>query len=128
MVCLKIDMYVMEYVNVDCYKFDVFVEWEDGLIECCQIVGFQDIYFGKVFSWCIDYMFNEVVVMLVFGEMVEIWGIFEYCIFDNGCEFVVKWFSGGVKICYCGKVCDDDLMGVLLFFGVEIYWVLSGYG
>ncbi len=81
----------------DCHKFDVFTRWEDGHIDRCQIVAFQDIYSNKILSWRIDHTPNEAAVMAAFGEMVETWGIPEHCTFDNGREFAAKWLSGGVK-------------------------------
>lgn len=128
MIRSKRDMHAMEHVNADCHKFDVFTEWEDGYIDRCQIVAFQDIYSGKVLSWRIDHTPNEAAVMSAFGEMVETWGIPDHCTFDNGREFAAKWLSGGVKTRYRGKVRDDDPMGVLPLLGIQIHWATPGHG
>lgn len=128
MIRSKLDMHAMEHVNADCHKFDVFTEWEDGYIDRCQIVAFQDIYSGKVLSWRIDHTPNEAAVMSAFGEMIETWGIPEHCTFDNGREFAAKWLSGGVKTRYRGKVRDDDPMGVLPLLGIQIHWATPGHG
>ena len=128
MIRSKLEMHAMEHVNADCHKFDVFTEWEDGYIDRCQIVAFQDIYSGKVLSWRIDHTPNEAAVMSAFGEMVETWGIPAHCTFDNGREFAAKWLSGGVKTRYRGKVRDDDPMGVLPLLGIQIHWATPGHG
>lgn len=128
MIRSKLDMHAMEHVNADCHKFDVFTEWEDGYVDRCQIVAFQDIYSGKVLSWRIDHTPNEAAVMSAFGEMVESWGIPEHCTFDNGREFAAKWLSGGVKTRYRGKIRDDDPMGVLPLLGIQIHWATPGHG
>jgi len=121
-------MHAMEGVNADCHKFDVFVRWQDGKIERCQIVAFQDLYSGKVLSWRIDHTPNEVAVMSAFGEMIETYGIPEHCTFDNGREFAAKWLTGGAKTRYRGKIRDDDPLGVLPLLGVEIHWAQPGHG
>lgn len=128
MIRSKLELHALEHVNADCHKFDVFTEWEDGHVDRCQIVAFQDIYSGKVLSWRIDHTPNEVAVMSAFGEMVETWGIPEHCTFDNGREFAAKWLSGGVKTRYRGKVRDDDPMGVLPLLGIDIHWATPGHG
>ena len=128
MIRSKLELHALEHVNADCHKFDVWTEWEDGHIDRCQIVAFQDIYSGKVLSWRIDHTPNEVAVMSAFGEMVETWGIPEHCTFDNGREFAAKWLSGGVKTRYRGKVRDDDPMGVLPLLGIDIHWATPGHG
>ena len=128
MIRSKRELHALEHVNADCHKFDVFTEWEDGHVDRCQIVAFQDIYSGKVLSWRIDHSPNEAAVMSAFGEMVETWGIPQYCTFDNGREFASKWLSGGVKTRYRGKIRDDDPMGVLPLLGIQIHWATPGHG
>jgi len=128
MIRSKADMHALQGVNADCHKFDVFVEWEDGAVERCQIIAFQDLYSGKILSWRIDHTPNEVAVMAAFGEMIETWGIPEHCTFDNGREFAAKWLTGGCKTRYRGKVRDDDPLGVLPLLGIKVHWARPASG
>ncbi|MEM6726908.1 MAG: transposase domain-containing protein [Pseudomonadota bacterium] len=118
----------MEAVNADCHKIDVFVRWPDGTVNRPQIVAFQDLYSGKILSWRVDFTPNKVMVMAAFGEMVDLYGIPRHCTFDNGMEFASKDLTGGAKTRYRFKVREDEPLGILPMFGIEMHWATPGHG
>ncbi len=121
-------MVALEGVNADCHKIDVFVRWPDGTVNRPQIVGFQDLYSGKILSWRVDHDPNKVMVMAAFGELVENWGLPRHCLFDNGREFANKWMTAGTPTRFRFKVREDDPLGVLPLLGIEVHWATPGHG
>ncbi|MCH4025025.1 MAG: Mu transposase C-terminal domain-containing protein [Acetobacter fabarum] len=117
--------HALEAVNADGHKFDVFVKWiENGkeMIVRPVLVGFQDIYSGKILSWRVDVSENKECVRLAFGDMVAKYGVPKKCWLDNGRNFASKWLTGGVQNRYRFKVRDDEPMGILPLLGVEVHW------
>lgn len=117
--------HALEAVNADGHKFDVFVRWiENGKEQVIRpvLVGFQDIYSGKILSWRVDVSENKECVRLAFGDMVAKYGIPKKCWLDNGRNFASKWLTGGVQNRYRFKVRDDEPMGILPLLGVEVHW------
>ncbi|MEE8658811.1 Transposase [Acetobacteraceae bacterium EV16G] len=117
--------HALEAVNADGHKFDVFVEWPIGnetRIVRPVLVGFQDIYSGKILSWRIDISENKESVRLAFGDMVEKYGIPKLCYLDNGRNFASKWLTGGVPNRYRFKVLNDEPLGIMPQLGVEVHW------
>lgn len=117
--------HALEAVNADGHKFDVFVKWvENGKETIVRpvLVGFQDIYSGKILSWRVDVSENKECVRLAFGDMVAKYGIPKKCWLDNGRNFASKWLTGGVQNRYRFKVRDDEPMGILPLLGVEVHW------
>lgn len=115
----------LEAVNSDGHKFDVFVRWPVGTGEQIVrpvLVGFQDIYSGKILSWRVDISENKEAVRLAFGDMVERYGIPKHCYLDNGRNFASKWLTGGVPNRYRFKVREEEPMGILPQLGVEVHW------
>ncbi|MBB6457433.1 transposase domain-containing protein [Acetobacter lovaniensis] len=117
--------HALEAVNADGHKFDVFVKWiENGkeMIVRPVLVGFQDIYSGKILSWRVDVSENKECVRLAFGDMVAKYGVPKKCWLDNGRNFASKWLTGGVQNRYRFKVREDEPMGILPLLGVEVHW------
>ena len=115
----------LEAVNSDGHKFDVFVKWPVGDEERIVrpvMVGFQDIFSGKILSWRIDISENKEAVRLAFGDMVERYGIPKHCFLDNGRNFASKWLTGGVPNRYRFKVREEEPMGILPQLGVQVHW------
>lgn len=122
-------LHALEGVNADCHKMDVFVLWPgDETPSRAQIVGFQDIYSGKILSWRVDTAPNAVAVMAAFGDMIEGYGIPNHVLFDNGHEFANKWLSGGTPTRFRFKVRDDDPLGVLPILGIQVHWATPAHG
>lgn len=118
----------MEAVNTDGHVWDVFVKWPDGEIGRPCMVGFQDLYSGKLLSWRVDRSENTWAVRLAFGDMVEQYGIPEHCYFDNGRSFASKWLTGGVPNRYRFKVKDEEPVGIVTQMGVQIHWTTPYHG
>lgn len=122
-------MVAMEGVNADCHKIDVFVLWEGETTPMRpQIVAFQDIYSGKILAWRVDRNPNKVAVMSAFGELVEIYGVPQHCLFDNGMEFANKWLTGGTPTRFRFTVRDDEPLGVLTQLGIKVHWAKPAHG
>ncbi|MBR0559527.1 transposase domain-containing protein [Neokomagataea anthophila] len=116
----------LEAVNADGHKWDVFVKWPVGAEERIVrpvMIGFQDIFSGKILSWRIDLSENKEAVRLAFGDLVERYGIPKYCYFDNGRNFSSKWLTGGVPNRYRFKVRDEEPLGILPQLGVDVRFV-----
>ena len=125
----KTALCAMEAVNADFHKFDVFVRWpaspgqnEPAWIGRPQMVGFQDIYSGKILAFRVDQSPNSAAVMLAAGDMIEQWGIPKHVLFDNGREFAAKNITGGAPTRFRFKVKEDDIPGLFTTLGCEIHW------
>ncbi|SBW11986.1 transposase [uncultured Alphaproteobacteria bacterium] len=118
----------MEAVNTDGHVWDVRVEWPDGEIGRPCMVGFQDLYSGKLLSWRVDRSENTWAVRLAFGDMVEQYGIPEHCYFDNGRSFASKWLTGGVPNRYRFKVKEEEPVGIVTQMGVQVHWTTPYHG
>ncbi|WP_374653085.1 transposase domain-containing protein [Dongia sp.] len=114
--------HALQAVNADGHRWDIWVEWPDGEISRPCMTVFQDLYSGKILSWRVDRTMNGGAVRLAFGDLVEDWGIPEYCYLDNGREFANKWFTGGTPTRYRFTVREEDPSGILTQLGVEVHW------
>jgi transposase InsO family protein len=119
----KTAMVVLEAVNADFHKFDVFVRWP-GIKDPIrpQMVAFQDIYSGRILSWRLDVSPNSSAVLLCAGDMIETWGIPEHVLLDNGREFAAKAITGGASTRYRFKVKEDDIPGLFTGLNCTIHW------
>ncbi|MEO1398315.1 MAG: transposase, partial [Pseudomonadota bacterium] len=118
---------VLEVVNADFHRFDVFVRWpEDTVgpagIERPQLAAFQDVHSGKILSWRVDRTPNARAVQLAIGDMVKTWGIPSKLLLDNGREFAAKSITGGTPTRFRFKVKDDDVPGLVTALGIEVIW------
>ncbi|MBK8157952.1 MAG: Mu transposase C-terminal domain-containing protein [Rhodospirillaceae bacterium] len=120
--------HALQAVNADGHRWDIWVEWPDGEVARPCMVGFQDLYSGKILSWRVDKTENSWCVRLAFGDLVEDFGIPELCWFDNGRNFASKWLTGGTPNRYRFTVRDDEPAGILTQLGVEIRWALPYSG
>ncbi|MDB5851925.1 MAG: hypothetical protein JWP29_5677, partial [Rhodoferax sp.] len=120
--------HALEAVNADGHTWDVFVKWPDGTIGRPSMVGFQDLYSGKVLSWRVDQTLSWHGVRLAFGDVVERYGIPSLCWLDNGREFAAKRITGGQANRYRFKVKDEEPEGLLTALGVEVHWTQPYHG
>ena len=115
--------HALEAVNADGHKWDVFCKWPDQEKPGRpMMVAFQDLYSGKILSWRIDKSENKEAVRLAFGDMVEDYGIPDYCWLDNGRSFASKWLTGRMPNRFRFKIKDEDPEGILLHLGVQVHW------
>jgi len=117
------DLAALAIVNADGHTFDVAVRFPDGSIGRPVILGWQDVYSGKLLSYRIARSETADVVRLSFCDMVRQYGIPRRAHLDNGRAFAAKTNTGGVATRYRYKVRDDDQLGVITRLGVEVRWV-----
>lgn len=124
----KSHLSAMHSVNSDGHRFDVMVRWPDGEVSRPVLVGFQDLYSGRILSHRIDKTEHGDLVRLAFGDMVEHHGIPEHCYLDNGRGFANKWFTGRAAWRFRFKVLPDDPAGVVTQLGVAVHWTTPYHG
>lgn len=115
-------LHALEAVNSDGHQFDVFVRWPDGEVGRPILIGFQDLYSGKILSWRVDRTEHWDLVRLAFADMVEAFGAPDRVLLDNGRAFASKQITGGQKSRYRFKVKEDDPEGVITALGSEVVW------
>ncbi len=118
----------LEAVNADGHKFDVFVQWPDGEISRPLMVGWQDVFSGKVLSYEVTKTENTDTIRWAFGKMVREYGIPDEAYLDNGRGFASKWLTGGAPTRYRFKIKEDDPMGILTQMGVKTRWCQPFHG
>jgi transposase InsO family protein len=121
-------LHALEAVNADGHKWDVFVKWPDGKISRPLMVAFQDLYSGMFLAWRIARSENQDLVRLVFGDMIETYGVPDWCLLDNGRAFASKWLTGGTPNRYRFKVKPEEPLGVMTQLGVQIKWATPYHG
>jgi putative transposase len=115
--------HALQAVCADGHKLDVFVDWGNGRIGRCELMGFQDLYSGLILSWRIDESENRNLIRLAFGDLAEEFGIPEQAYLDNGRAFASKWISGGARSRFRFKRKQDEPQGVLETLGVQVHFV-----
>ncbi len=115
-------LHAMEAVNSDGHKWDVFVRWPDGTIARPMMVGFQDLFSGKMLSWRVDQTLHASLIRLAWGDLVERYGIPLACLMDNGREYANKIMTGGTPTRFRFKVREEDPTGIMALMGVEVHW------
>lgn len=114
--------HALEAVNADGHTWDVRVEWPDGVVDRPCMVAFQDLYSGMILSWRVDRSENKDAVRLALGDLVDLYGIPDYCYLDNGRNFASKWITGGTPNRYRFKVKGEEPAGILTQLGTEVHW------
>jgi hypothetical protein len=115
--------HAMEAVNVDGHKWDVMVDFGDGAKpERAMMVMIQDVYSRRVLGWRIARSENADAVRMCFAEVFRNHGIPRHCFFDNGKAFASKWLTGKARHRFRFKVREEDQIGLLVQFGVEVHF------
>ena len=120
--------HALQAVNADGHTFDVFCQWPDGSIRRPVLVGWQDIYSGKILSYRVDQTEHSGLVRLSFGDLVEKFGIPEQATLDNGRAWASKDISGGTATRFRFKIRQEDPAGLLTQMGVQIHWATTYHG
>lgn len=121
-------LHALEAVNADGHRCDVMVRWPDGSVGRPVLLGFQDLYSGKVLAWRVDRTEHGDLVRLTFGDLVERWGVPRHLYLDNGRGFANKWFTGRSEWRFRFKVRAEEPVGLLKQLGVEVHWVTPYHG
>lgn len=114
-------MQAMQAVNMDGHKIDVFVHvpWSDKPVRMI-LIAIQDLFSGKFLAWRLAEAETWEAVRLTIGDMVELYGIPEEMIFDNGRAFASKKITGGNRTRFRHKIKDEDPEGLLVALGVNV--------
>lgn len=120
--------HALEAINGDGHKFDVFVRWPDGEIGRPMMVGFQDLYSGKILSWRVDKSENRDVIRLALGDVIEDHGIPYGIWFDNTRAFANKALTAGTASRFRFKIKDEDPVGLCVLLGIEVHFTLPYSG
>lgn len=122
-------MSAMEMVNADCHKVDVFVWWP-GIAKPVrvQLIGFQDVYSGKILAWEVDLNPNKIAVMQTFMKLLRDYGIPRHVLVDNGMEFANKDFSGGAAHRFRFRIAEDEPIGILRMLNIDISFATPAHG
>jgi transposase InsO family protein len=118
----------MEGVNADGHVWDVGVTFPDGTTGRPVIVGWQDLYSGKILAWRIGQTESSDLVRLAFCDMVRSYGIPGHVWLDNGRAFASKYLTGGTPNRYRFKVKEEDPVGIITALGVQVHWVTPYHG
>lgn len=112
----------MELVCIDGHRWDVFVEWPDGVVERPIMVAISDIYSRKILAWRIGQTESALLTRLTFADLFASHGIPKGCLLDNGRAFASKWITGGAKTRFRFKIREDEPTGLLPALGVNPHW------
>ncbi|WP_374569651.1 transposase domain-containing protein [Phenylobacterium sp.] len=114
--------HAMEAVNVDGHKWDVMVDFGDGKPARPMMTMIQDVYSRRVLGWRIARSENADAVRMAFADVFRTYGIPRHCFFDNGKAFASKWLTGQTRHRFRFQVREDDQIGLLVQFGVEVHF------
>ncbi|MHB1273652.1 MAG: transposase domain-containing protein [Rhodanobacter sp.] len=123
-------MQALQGVNADGHRWDFNVRFPDGSIGRPCILGWQDLYSGKMLAWRLCDHESSDVVRLSFGDMVREFGVPGSMYLDNGRAFASKWMTGGTPNRYRFKVKAEDPTGLLttLVGADNVHWVTPYHG
>lgn len=114
-------LHAMQAINMDGHELDVFVRVENRIVRM-HLLAIQDLYSGMIVAWRLAETENKETVRLAIGDMVDLYGIPEKMLLDNGRAFTSKWISGQTETRYRFKIRDEDPQGILVALGIEIVW------
>lgn len=120
----------LEAVNADGHRWDFNVRFPDDTIGRACILGWQDLYSGKILAWRLCDHESSDVVRLSFGDMLRTYGVPAHVWLDNGRAFASKWMTGGTPNRYRFKVREEDPTGLItaLVGADNVHWVTPYHG
>ncbi|MEI7036477.1 transposase domain-containing protein [Fulvimonas yonginensis] len=123
-------MAALQGVNADGHRWDLMVRFPDGSEGRPCILGWQDLYSGKLLAWRLGDNENSDMVRLSFGDMLRQFGIPGSVYLDNGRAFASKWMTGGAPNRYRFKIREEDPAGLITtLVGAEnVHWVTPYHG
>lgn len=123
-------MVALEGVNSDGHRWDFNVHFPDGSIGRPCILGWQDLYSGKMLAWRLCDHESSDVVRLSFGDMLRSYGVPGSVYLDNGRAFASKWMTGGTPNRYRFKIREEDPAGLIttLVGADNVHWVTPYHG
>jgi len=123
-------MAALEGVNADGHRWDIRVRFPDGSEGRPCILGWQDLYSGKLLAWRLGDHENSDMVRLSFGDMLRSYGVPGSVYLDNGRAFASKWMTGGTPNRYRFKIREEDPTGLIttLVGADNVHWVTPYHG
>lgn len=123
-------MSALQGVNADGHKWDIRVLFPDGSEGRPCILGWQDLYSGKLLAWRLGDNENSDMVRLSFGDMLRAYGVPGSVYLDNGRAFASKWMTGGTPNRYRFKIREEDPAGLIttLVGADNVHWVTPYHG
>lgn len=117
-------------VNADGHRWDIHVTFPDGTVGRPCIIGWQDLYSGKLLAWRLCDQESADAVRLSFGDVVRQFGVPRNVWLDNGRAFASKWITGGTRTRYRFKVRAEDPSGIITtLVGADgVHWVTPYHG
>lgn len=125
---IKSSLHALEAVNADGHTFDLMVQLPSGDVGRPVIVGWQDLFSGKILSYRLGETLNQHIVRLSFGDLVDAWGIPYHVFLDNGREFANKWLSGQLKHRFRFVIKEDEPEGIFKTLGADVHWTTPYHG
>lgn len=122
------DYSAMQIVNGDGHKWDVGVRFPDGTQGRVITVAIQDVYSRKFLAWRHGRSESATLVRLAFMDLFRKWGFPQTVLLDNGRAGASKWITGGLKNRYRFSIKEDDPLGLLPRFGIDVIWALPRRG
>lgn len=123
-------MCALQGVNSDGHKWDIRVRFPDGSEGRPCILGWQDLYSGKLLGWRLGDNECSDMVRLSFADMVRTYGVPGSVYLDNGRAYASKWMTGGTPNRYRFRVREEDPVGVItaLVGADNVHWVTPYHG
>ena len=120
----------MEICCADGHRWDVRVEWPNGIVARPLLVGWQDIRSAKILSFRIGPSETSDLYRLSCADMLWECGAPEAVIVDNGRGIAAKCLTGGLPNRYRGKVQPEDPTGLLteLVGAGNVHWTVPYSG
>ena len=114
---------VLEIVNVDGHKFDVFVTPPGGGKAIRPVmVAIQDVRSSKIVGWRIGETESAALARLAFADCFRNFGIPREALLDNGRGFASKWLTGGARTRFRFKIMPEEPDGLLKLLNIGIHW------
>jgi putative transposase len=118
----------LEAVNSDGHRWDFNVKFPDGTEGRPSILGWQDLYSGKLLAYRLCDHESSDAVRLSLADLVRRYGVPKHAWLDNGRAFASKWMTGGVANRYRFKVREEDPVGLIVALNIEVHWVTPYHG
>lgn len=119
----------MQAVNADTHTWDLRVRFPgDKKATRPHIIAFQDLRTRKIVAWRITRQECREVMLLAIYDMIDAYGVPEFCILDNSGTFTSKWIVGGLPNRNKWKYREDEPTGIMKMLGIEVHFTMPYSG
>lgn len=121
--------HVMEALNYDGHKIDVFTRWPDGVkTERAFLLAFQDLRSGKIVGWRLDRAETAEGFRLTYGDVAEQFGLSEIIFSDNTMAAAAKENTGGSRFRHRYLAKEDDFLGAFTALDIDVRFTKPAHG